>query len=335
MLPEVIAYLETHWRELDTFGVRPRRYSYLMQDRNRPSCFIFVDGESEPRFIAKFARTKANRVFLRHEHEMITSLHALAPSELADTVPRPLAFLTLGRDLAAIETVLPGAPMASTDIFTTPSRAIEQQFTLVYTWLLAFQRCTRWDVLLDGAEVRRLIITPLAQRLPNIDLPTDVRTGIDSVLILADELEGCTFPLTFYHGDMKPDNFLLSQGRITGVVDWEYAGRESLPTMDWFNFMLLFGWMTLLHRRTYPSFKASRLDAIVTTFFSDNPFSRLSREWAARFLAYYDIDIRFTALLLLHALFKLHPENEMLADIILGVAAVTGNAFIPFRGLSQ
>lgn len=330
MVPEVISYLETHWGELDTFGAKPRRFSYLVQNRNRPSCFIFVDGESEPRFIAKFTRTEVNRVCLRREHEMITSIRNLVPSEIKTTVPRHLALLTSGRDLAAIETILPGTPMAPADIFTGKRKVIEQQFTLVYEWLLAFQGCTRRNVLLKGNELQRVIVNPLAGRLPNLNLPTDVRTSIESMLVLAEELEGCTVPSTFFHGDMNPTNFLLDKGHITGVVDWEWAGRESLPTMDWFNFMHLFGWITLLRRRTYPSFGASRSDAIQTTFFTDNSFSRLTREWTARFFAHYGLDAKFTTLLLLHALFKLYPKDAMLEEIILGIAAATNNSFAPF-----
>lgn len=334
MLPEVVAYLETHWHELDISGAKPRCFSYLMQNRNRPSCFIFVTGEHGPRFIAKFARTKVNQVSLHREHEMITHIRSLATPEIRATVPRHLALLTSGQDLAVIEAILPGTPMAPTDIFAGPNKVLERRFTLAYEWLLAFQSCTRRDVLLEGVELQRIIVDPLAKRLPSLDLPADVQCGIDNILVLADELEDCTLPLTFYHGDLKPDNFLLGQGRITGVVDWEYAGRESLPTMDWFNFMLLFGWISLLRRRTYLSFEASRLDAIQITFFADNPFSRLAREWAARFLAHYELDNGLTALLLLHALCKIHPENAMLTDIILRIAAVTDNSFIPFKELS-
>jgi len=300
-----------------------------MQNRNRPSCFIFVNGESKPRFIAKFARTEVNRTCLHREHEMIASIHALVTPEIGATLPLHLALLTSGRDLSVIETVLPGTPMASANIFTGEHKVIEQQFALVYEWLLAFQGHTRRDVLLDETELQRVIVSPLSARLPNLDLPADVRTNVESILALAEELEGHTFPLTFSHGDMNPTNFLLDKGQITGVVDWEWAGRESLPTMDWFNFMHLFGWLTLLHTRTYPSFGASRLEAIQTTFFTDSSFSRLAGEWTAKFLAHYELDTRHTALLLLHALFKLYPEDIMLKEIILGIAAVANNSFVP------
>jgi hypothetical protein len=329
MLPEVTSYLKTHWSELGILGVEPRRFAYLMQNRNRPTCFIFVDGEPRPRFIAKFARTEVNRTSVCREHEMLASLHALVPLEIGATLPRHLVLLIAGGDLAAIETVLPGVPMASTDIFTGDYRVMEQQFTLVYDWLLAFQNCTRQDVLLDDAGLQRIIVNPIAERLPGLDLPADVRAGVDDVLTLASELGGCTFPSTFYHGDMNPTNFLLDMGCITGVVDWEWAGRESLPTMDWFNFIHLFGWMTLLHRKTYPSFGASRLHAIQLTFFTDNSFSHFAREWTARFFAHYGLDPRLTPLLLVHALFKLYPEDAMLTDIILGIAALAGKSFVP------
>jgi hypothetical protein len=330
MLPEIVSYLKTHWKELDVFEARPCRFSYLMQDRNRPSCFIFADGESQPRFIAKFASTEANRLCLHREHEMITIIHDLTSPEIGATVPSHLALLTSGWDLAAIETILPGTPMAPTDVFTGERAAIERQFTLVYEWLLAFQDCTRRNVLLDGPELQRVIVDPLAERLPNLDISTDVRTNIENVLILAEALEGCVFPLTFSHGDMNPTNFLLDRGRVTGVVDWEWAGRESLPTMDWFNFVHLFGWITLLHRRDYPSFGASRSDAIQTTFFTDNSFSWLAKEWTAKFFAHYGWDNKFTTLLLFHALFKLYPVDAMLEEIIREIAAATDNSLVPF-----
>ena len=204
MLPEVIAYLETHWEELGTFRRKPRRFSYLMQNRNRPSCFIFIDGESEPRYIAKFARTEVNRTCLRREHEMLQTLHTMVAPETEATLPHHLTLLTSGRDLAVIETVLPGTPMAPANIFAGARKAIDQQFALVYEWLLAFQESTRRDVLLEGTELQRLVLDQLSGRLSRLDLPPGVRITIERTLVPLGEMKGRVFPVTFSHGDMKP-----------------------------------------------------------------------------------------------------------------------------------
>ena len=41
-----------------------------------------------------------------------------------------------------------------------------------------------------------------------------------------------TVPFVFKHGDYSADNIMVANGKITGVIDWEYASGSGLPLMD-------------------------------------------------------------------------------------------------------
>ncbi len=45
---------------------------------------------------------------------------------------------------------------------------------------------------------------------------------------------GCSLPLSWIHGDFSPGNILVTPdgGKVTGIVDWELAEKNSLPLLD-------------------------------------------------------------------------------------------------------
>ena len=62
-----------------------------------------------------------------------------------------------------------------------------------------------------------------------------------------------SYPIVFTHGDIKPHNVLVTEGQITGFLDWESAGwypdywdfttalRIGMEDFWWYNFVIGLG----------------------------------------------------------------------------------------------
>lgn len=176
-------------------------------------------------------------VALQDEAEAHRLLHDLQGNpHIAARVPRPLCNRTIGGQKFFAESRLPGIPLREA-LSRNGSRAAR------LSWLRqadAFLRAL-------NPELER----QSAMALDDGDAGTDIRAMLDRVLAhVADaglreatramfeaSTIGATSRIGIVHGDFGCSNILVSDGAISGVIDWEASRRAAPPVLDAFNYV--------------------------------------------------------------------------------------------------
>lgn len=167
-------------------------------------------------------------------HRLLRDLQA--NPRVAARVPRPLCDGTIGGQTFFAESRLPGIPLRAA-LSRNGSRAARLR------WLRqadAFLRALNPE--LDGQP---------AMALDEGEAGVDIRAMLDRVLAhIADaglreatramfeaSSIGAASRIGIVHGDFGCSNILVSDGAITGVIDWEASRRAAPPVLDAFNYV--------------------------------------------------------------------------------------------------
>jgi aminoglycoside phosphotransferase (APT) family kinase protein len=102
---------------------------------------------------------------------------------------------------------------------------------------------TASETTIDRAILDRLVLDPVREVAQLAERARVRHTSLAALARLSDELcsalEGQTLALSWVHGDFAPGNILAdADGRITGVLDWEFAHPQGLPALDVVFFLL-------------------------------------------------------------------------------------------------
>jgi ubiquinone/menaquinone biosynthesis C-methylase UbiE len=89
-------------------------------------------------------------------------------------------------------------------------------------------------VQLTGEIYHRIVTNPLKKVLAVIDRP-DLAVGAERYF--RDQLEGARVITGLEHGDFSVNNIFVSDGRVSGILDWECADTDGLPILDAFNYL--------------------------------------------------------------------------------------------------
>ena len=149
----------------------------------------------------------------------IASLEALRaggpPREVADRVPWPQARGRVGLADWSLERLLTGSQ---------PPRAVPEHL---------FGECMEFLVALgglQGGEDAAPSFTELATTVAEVCRPESSAALHSLAARLEERL--AKVPRCFAHGDFFAGNLLVTDGRLTGVVDWDAAGPGRLPVLD-------------------------------------------------------------------------------------------------------
>jgi len=207
---------------------------------------LLFGADGRPRLVAKLARRAASEPALAAEWDALTALWSAGARTVTAELPRPIALRHVAGRLALISTAVPGT--ALTAGYYTPGHVrrpglVDGDFTLAGDWLDRFQRQTRGGTAVLGPDAFDEWIRPTADRYR-----AEVGwSGWESALFtgriprLCGRLSGISVPVVAVHGDYAPGNILVSEGRVSGVVDWELGRRAGLPFSDVFKFAASYG----------------------------------------------------------------------------------------------
>lgn len=241
MLPQLHAYMCSHWERLPDAGPPPRHLAFVGQATgvSKACFFVLVDDQSTPRYIVKTPRSPLGNSRLSQEVATIERVRRSVPPHLLVTLPGPMHTVTLDGQLVVIEPILPGRPMDS----TTPERqpldraAAVQHISLAYAWLVGVQGAAdHTKQPLTAHALHEFLLAPLERLRAHTDLTADEARYVDRVEHEARQLQGAALPLYLYHGDFRAGNILIDHGRIA-VLDWEFSQSLNLPLLDWFSFV--------------------------------------------------------------------------------------------------
>jgi aminoglycoside phosphotransferase (APT) family kinase protein len=125
---------------------------------------------------------------------------------------------------------LPGRPLSTTSQTRGHARnsaAVTADFHAAGEWLAELQRATAWEV--APVDMTSGVVARLRDRFAG---DPGLEGDLERVAEMHARLSESGTPRTFIHGDFWAGNILVSNGRVTGVVDWEAATVSGEPIRD-------------------------------------------------------------------------------------------------------
>lgn len=252
----VARFLDTHRERLDIARYRlSGAYSSLMLTprfkASRHVIFLLMpEDQSEPTLVAKLPRLQQASDSLDHEAKSLRAIQTLHGGQL-DSIPQVVAYESYSGYPILVETALNGILMDNAYI----RRHFAACCNAVVDWLVTLQPQDR--AALDANGFGRLVRAPLTYFTQFFPLNDEERELLTATEELIAPLAKMVLPQVIEHGDLSHPNLMMNaQGRL-GVVDWELATTEGLPTCDLFFFL------------TYAAFaldRARRNDEYITAF---------------------------------------------------------------------
>ena len=191
---------------------------------------------------AKVPTTDAAAAAIEDEAAMLLALEdvTLAP---ASTVPRIVDWVDFHGRAGVVMTAMQGTPMSTayTRGGHTADRAqVAADFEAIDHWLSALQRATATD----PAPIQ--LGAGVAERL-------EARFGDADAVARLDDIRGRMragrVPRTALHGDLWIANVLMTDGAVSGVVDWEGGEPRGEPLRDLVRFAVTYALFIDRHTR--------------------------------------------------------------------------------------
>lgn len=210
-------------------------------DRAAKVTLLMFGADGEPRFVAKLARRAESERALVAEYNALVELWSAGPRTVSAELPRPLALEDVAGRQVLLSTAVRGTPL--TVGYYTPGHVrrpnrVAQDFALAGTWLSRFQRATRSGTATIGPAAFNEWIRPtMARYRAEVGWNScESRLFTERLPALCGALSGTDVPVVAVHGDYAPGNVLVSNGRVSGVIDWELGRGAGLPFSDLFKF---------------------------------------------------------------------------------------------------
>jgi len=98
-------------------------------------------------------------------------------------------------------------------------------------------RATASDATIGPEILDRWVRRPIAALAAGVGRSSATRTSQAALARLAEDLcttlEGLVVTISWVHGDYSPGNILTGpDGRVSGIIDWEFAHPQDLPALD-------------------------------------------------------------------------------------------------------
>jgi aminoglycoside phosphotransferase (APT) family kinase protein len=186
---------------------------------------------------------------VEREAAMLAHLAGCELGPLGRTLPRVVTMAEHEGRPVLVTTALPGRPLLVTYHrwrHTARPNVVQADFAAAGRWLAALQRRTA-GAATDLAHILDGTADALVRRFGD-----DPETVTDRVHLagLQDRLSGHPVPRVVEHGDFWIGNLLGEAARVSGVVDWEDARADGLPTRDLARFAIAYS--LYLDRHTRP-----------------------------------------------------------------------------------
>lgn len=201
------------------------------KDPNAKVVVLLVSPQTgAPVFAVKAPTTAAAECAVETEARALADLADRDLGALGATIPRIVGMLDFEQRRAPAMTALPGRPLSTAYArgrHTRNRRRVAADFAAVDGWLAEFQRATageRAAVEMDAGVLARL--------RTRFDCDPALDGDLERLAAVHTRLRLDEVPRTAVHGDFWFGNVLVSDGRVTGVVDWEAAASSGEPVRD-------------------------------------------------------------------------------------------------------
>lgn len=144
---------------------------------------------------------------------------------MAKIVPRPLARGVHQGLSYFMERAVPGGEMTLALPTLSRASAAAKVRELILRMHSSDRRTTS-----SGGNALESFVTQRIEKLSMLDFGPGECERLESYFL--GEVAGRTWSLGLQHGDFTTDNIFLSNGEISGVIDWEYATEHGIPALD-------------------------------------------------------------------------------------------------------
>lgn len=288
MLPQLRSYLRDHQYQLFSNSRPPRNIEFLVQATgvSKLCCYVFIDNEAQPRWVAKTMRSRLDNDILAREYAIIHHLRHHGSEFVRTTVPGPFLTTCIAEHLVGIEPYLTGRPMDVRLNQTGSNCEVRYSLDLAIDWLIRSQKETP-SVPLEREQLECYFFAPLNRLRAIARLTPAEGVYLEALKKRIDSLSQYPLGLRFNHGDFQAGNILLD-GDSPAVIDWEFGAIAGWPLMDIFGFL----------RRMYAKSRgleeidgdlAEYLSAFEAVFFEGGDFAEISAEYVYRACEELDI----------------------------------------------
>jgi aminoglycoside phosphotransferase (APT) family kinase protein len=195
---------------------------------------------------AKVPTTDVAAAAVEDEASMLRALEELAP-EMASTIPRVVDWVDFHGRAGVVMTAMHGTPMSTAYTrgrHTADPARVGADFAAVDRWLTALQRATA------GGSMPVDLGDGVADRLTARYGEDDAGEAGARLAQMRGRLSESAVPRTAVHGDLWLSNVLLTDGVVSGVVDWEGAETSGDPLRDLVRFPVTYA--LFIDRHTKP-----------------------------------------------------------------------------------
>ena len=206
---------------------------------------VFLVGKrgGMPRAVFKFASTQAACNSLLHHTDMLTSFGQLFPTSNLDfDIPQLLGVHQETSTMGVLESVLPGTTLQEV-IEKKKAESLQVIIEQITYKLHHFYTTNQTIINVFNDEIDQLVHVPIqliAKQLGWLNHTFLGRKLNNLAKELADTLFQQELAFSPIHGDLCPGNIILdpTNGKMTGLIDWELAQPKSYPAVDLFHLIL-------------------------------------------------------------------------------------------------
>lgn len=234
------------WDYVERSGLRSLVVGVSKDPNAKLTVLLFSarSGRAERAVKAPTSRAAARAV--EHEVALLCRLRSLALGELADSIPRVIEVLDFEGRPAAVMSAVHGVPMSTSYMrgrHTASRTCVAADFAAVDGWLERFQ-----TVSASGSRIPLDMDVGVRSRLRSRFPDESPDATLESLAEIHARLREHSVPETAVHGDLWMGNVLISERRVSGVVDWEAATTRGQPVRDLARFAHIYA--LYLDRRT-------------------------------------------------------------------------------------
>jgi aminoglycoside phosphotransferase len=233
---------QERWSSLHGFVERSQMRVLVIGTSKDPNAKITMlllpRGNDRPVLAVKIPTTDEAERAVHREGRLLAELRGNCRRSVLGTIPRVVDLLEYGGRRALVATAVPGVPMSASYLrwrHTARRRTVDADFSAAARWIAAFQAGT-------------------ARKIASMDVTSDVARSLSARFAGHASTESCVAmlgeigerlktnrtPRTAVHGDLWFGNVLISEGAISGVVDWECGAAAGEPVRDLVRFALMY-----------------------------------------------------------------------------------------------
>ncbi|MCX5749327.1 MAG: phosphotransferase [Candidatus Saganbacteria bacterium] len=253
MIPYIKQYLTEAWDDFD-LGQKPDDLLFIkFSDRMlRPAQYGVISfkvnalykGHEEPKAIIRVPRYPASNEAndsIRIEHSNLRFIHSkINDIRIKRSIPRSLFDRSIRGSLVGAVEYLSGNDMSNYMVCSKIDDLFVSNYKSASKWLIDFQKklCPENEII-KGAKFSEDHLKSLFDRYSLLfpdkkHLHEGYFTGLVS---LANTFDGMQIMLPASHGDYHASNIFMSDGSISGVIDWEDFSAKQLPAFDIYHFI--------------------------------------------------------------------------------------------------